>query len=106
MNFTAKAKSLDSHCLKKTRWLTCLLLLGFSVLGTQRLMQAAGSPGPCAGETVAQRDARMAWRRGARFGMFIHWGVSSVPAGEWNGKRVGGGGAWIRPLRAKASDAI
>lgn len=36
-------------------------------------------------ETPAQRDARMAWWREARFGMFIHWGVYSVPArnGEW-----------------------
>ena len=26
-------------------------------------------------ETVEQRDARMAWWREARFGLFIHWGV-------------------------------
>ena len=34
-------------------------------------------------ETPAQKDARMAWWRDARFGMFIHWGVYSVPAGQW-----------------------
>ena len=28
----------------------------------------------------------MAWFREARFGLFIHWGVYAVPAGEWNGK--------------------
>ena len=28
----------------------------------------------------------MAWFRDARFGLFIHWGVYSVPAGEWDGK--------------------
>ena len=38
-------------------------------------------------ETPAQRDARMAWFRDARFGMFIHWGVYSVPAGEWKGNK-------------------
>ena len=32
------------------------------------------------------RDHRLAWRRDARFGCFIHWGVYSGPAGEWNGK--------------------
>ena len=32
-------------------------------------------------ETTAQRDARMKWWREARFGMFIHWGLYSVPAG-------------------------
>jgi alpha-L-fucosidase len=41
-------------------------------------------------ETTATRDARMAWFHAARFGIFIHWGVYSVPAkGEWymnNGK--------------------
>ena len=36
-------------------------------------------------ETPAQRDARMKWWSDARFGMFIHWGIYSVPAGEWNG---------------------
>ncbi len=46
-------------------------------------------------ETKEQRDARMAWWRAARFGMFIHWGVYSVPAGTWNGKQIQGGGEWI-----------
>lgn len=38
------------------------------------------------GESKKQHDARMEWWREAKFGMFIHWGVYSVPAGEWNGK--------------------
>ena len=33
----------------------------------------------------AADDARMAWWREARFGLFIHWGLYAVPAGEWNG---------------------
>ncbi len=37
-------------------------------------------------ETPKEHDARMEWFREAKFGMFIHWGVYSVPAGEWNGK--------------------
>lgn len=36
-------------------------------------------------ETPAQHDARMKWFREARFGMFIHWGLYAVPAGEYNG---------------------
>ena len=35
----------------------------------------------------ATRDARMAWWRDARFGMFIHWGLYSPAGGFWNGKR-------------------
>jgi alpha-L-fucosidase len=46
-------------------------------------------------ETPAQRDARMKWWREARFGMFIHWGVYSVPAGTYNGKKIDGIGEWI-----------
>ena len=46
-------------------------------------------------ETKAQRDARMKWWREARFGMFIHWGVYSVPAGTYHGKQIGGIGEWI-----------
>jgi len=37
-------------------------------------------------ETPAQLAKRMAWFNDARFGLFIHWGVYSVPAGEWQGK--------------------
>ncbi len=46
-------------------------------------------------EAAAQRDARMRWWRDARFGMFIHWGVYAVPAGEWKGKNVKTAGEWI-----------
>ncbi len=56
---------------------------------------AADSPDPYANETVAQRDARMQWFREARFGMFIHWGVYSVPAGTYQGRQIPGIGEWI-----------
>ncbi len=52
-------------------------------------------PDPYANETPAQRDARMKWWREARFGMFIHWGVYSVPAGTYKDKQIGGIGEWI-----------
>ncbi len=46
-------------------------------------------------ETREQRNAKMAWWREAKFGMFIHWGVYSVPAGKWEGKDVPSVGEWI-----------
>jgi len=46
-------------------------------------------------ETPAQKDARMAWWRQARFGMFIHWGLYSIPAGTWDGHQVPSIGEWI-----------
>ena len=48
-------------------------------------------------ETEAQRDRRMAWWREARFGMFIHWGLYSVTAGQWQGKpQTNKYGEWIQ----------
>ena len=40
------------------------------------------------------KDERMAWWREARFGMFIYWGLYSIPAGEWGGDT--GHAEWIR----------
>ena len=31
----------------------------------------------------------------AKFGMFIHWGLYSLPAGEWKGKRTEFPGEWV-----------
>ena len=39
-------------------------------------------------ETAEQRDARMAWWREARFGLFIHWGIYSIPAGTHKGEQI------------------
>jgi alpha-L-fucosidase len=47
-------------------------------------------------ETQKEFDQRMDWFREARFGMFIHWGLYSVPAGEWEGRKVKGGAEWIQ----------
>jgi alpha-L-fucosidase len=43
----------------------------------------------------ASHDARMQWWREARFGMFIHWGVYSVPAGTYHGEQSKHIGEWI-----------
>jgi len=48
----------------------------------------------------ARHDARLDWFRDARFGMFIHWGLYAVPAGEWKGQHIAGIGEWIM-LRAR-----
>ena len=41
----------------------------------------------------ASQERRLAWFRDAKFGMFIHWGLYSVPAGEWEGTTTYG--EWI-----------
>jgi alpha-L-fucosidase len=40
-------------------------------------------------ESAAQTEARLTWFREARFGLLIHWGVYSAPAGSWRGQRAG-----------------
>lgn len=48
-------------------------------------------------ETKAQHDERMQWWRDAKFGMFIHWGIYSGLAGEWNGQPTKSG-EWLQKV--------
>jgi hypothetical protein len=38
---------------------------------------------------------KMEWWKEAKFGMFIHWGIYSVPAGVYHGNDIPGIGEWI-----------
>lgn len=44
--------------------------------------------------TNNNEDTRMEWWREARFGLFIHWGLYAIPAGEWEGGK--NHAEWIR----------
>ena len=57
--------------------------------------ERTANPNSTANETTAERDQRMKWWREARFGMFIHWGLYAVPAGEYKGQRSTRIGEWI-----------
>ncbi len=41
------------------------------------------------------REARLAWFRDAKYGLFIHWGLYAIPAGQWKGQTIPGIGEWI-----------
>lgn len=75
------------------RVLVCLLAGSFAATvasaGTVASPAAAASVANAGvpAETPQQKAARMKWWTDARFGMFIHWGLYSVPAGEWKGRR-------------------
>jgi len=56
---------------------------------------AALSVSAAASSPEEERQKRLAWWHEARFGMFIHWGLYAIPAGEWKGKPVPGIGEWI-----------
>jgi len=40
--------------------------------------------------SMKTHDQRIQWWREAKFGMFIHWGIYSLPGGEWKGHKVEG----------------
>lgn len=44
---------------------------------------------------ATKEHANIQWFKDAKFGLFIHWGLYSQLAGEWNGKRYYGSGEWI-----------
>jgi alpha-L-fucosidase len=71
---------------KKSAAIRTLILAAVLAIAGSRSARAADDTNASwlPGETVAQRDARTAWFRQAKFGMFIHWGLYSIPAkGEW-----------------------
>ncbi|MDR0499325.1 MAG: alpha-L-fucosidase [Holophagales bacterium] len=69
-------------------FLTALFLASF--LGaTPQTNQKHVQPGT----TQVDSPERMDWWREAKFGMFIHWGLYAIPAGEWGGGT--GYGEWI-----------
>jgi alpha-L-fucosidase len=70
-----------------------LLALGLIPLGLA-VLQAQQSTPP-ARPYDAAREKRLEWFRDVKYGMFIHWGLYAIPAGEWNGKRSLGLGEWI-----------
>jgi alpha-L-fucosidase len=65
------------------------------ILALSILLSSASSTGTAAPPTESEqialwasdRDARMAWWRDARFGMFVHFGLYSPAGGFWDGKR-------------------
>jgi len=82
----------------KKQIITTIAMAGLLLLAPA--VTHAQDAAPDATETPAQRDARMAWFREAKFGMFIHWGIYAVPAGTYNGEQIKGIGEWIM-LRGK-----
>jgi alpha-L-fucosidase len=55
-------------------------------------LAAQAAPAP---DSEEAKQARLAWFREAKYGLFIHWGLYAIPAGEWKGKRIPGIGEWI-----------
>ena len=61
--------------MKRLKTTTILFLLAFLMISS--CTQAKKEP--------QSQDEKMEWWREARFGMFVHWGLYSIAAGEWDG---------------------
>ncbi|HXB53136.1 MAG TPA: alpha-L-fucosidase, partial [Vicinamibacteria bacterium] len=71
----------------RLRAAACFLFGIILLLSSQGVSSEAPDPGAA--------KKRLAWFREAKFGLFIHWGLYALPAGEWKGKVVPGIGEWI-----------
>jgi alpha-L-fucosidase len=71
------------------RGLVTVALLGTLVVGGAA--QSTTTPRPY----DAAREKRLEWFREAKYGLFIHWGLYAIPAGEWKGRRCLGLGEWL-----------
>jgi alpha-L-fucosidase len=68
-------------------------ILGGVLAGLLSASAAVAQSTPAA--APMSQDARMKWFREAKFGLFIHWGLYAIPAGEWKGQPIAGIGEWI-----------
>src|SRR5438067_10030051 len=66
------------------------LMIAAALVGTgaAQAPQAPKAPDPA-------KEKRLEWFRDVKYGMFIHWGLYAIPAGEWHGKRCLGLGEWL-----------
>ncbi len=72
-------------------FLVCVAVLSPPFFSTSGAAETARGPSrESLVTTPAEREARLGWWREARFGMFVHWGVSSTLGGAWRGRAYGG----------------
>ena len=74
-----------------------LIAVGLVMRGTRAVSAGAGAPIAQTGRRAVDpaKEKRLEWFRAAKYGLFIHWGLYAVPAGEWKGQRSLGLGEWI-----------
>lgn len=73
-----------------------LFLIALALLGLMTVACGSGTgPGTTKAPGPAATEAALRHFDESKFGMFIHWGLYAIPAGEWKGKYVRGIGEWI-----------
>jgi len=67
------------------KWRTVVILI--SIISSRFAIAQTGPPENEIWGTRTNREARMRWFKEAQFGMFIHWGLYSIPANVWQGEK-------------------
>ena len=86
--------------MKQITAITCFLTIALLFFCTSCDKEQKTTPPPqkepidYLNETPEAYHQRLQWWNEARFGMFIHWGLYAIPAGEWGDKDTYG--EWIR----------
>ena len=75
--------------LQKTLLLLALLLSSACTLNAQEASHSKTT------ESKVDREARMAWWKEARFGMFVHWGIYSTTGGLYKGQKLPNSAEWM-----------
>lgn len=76
---------------QKTGYYLVVVLVFFSVIFTNAQTMDKMWDNTSSGKS----NPNVQWFRDAKFGLFIHWGLYSKLAGEWDAKRYYGSGEWI-----------
>jgi alpha-L-fucosidase len=75
---------MTSEMLRRLFGLFAAFAIATQAAGDLYAQSSAGPDKDAAVETLTAREARLAWWRDARFGMFIHFGIYAIPGrGEW-----------------------
>jgi hypothetical protein len=77
-----------------THGLNCLIA-ALLLSGSFETLLFGATPDSAAPAAPLLQDGKMQWFREAKFGLFIHWGLYALPAGEWKGQPIPGIGEWI-----------
>jgi alpha-L-fucosidase len=88
---------MSSHRTAPAFALTLVATAGLAVAVTPPFTTGSAAPTaqPARAASDPARDKRLEWFREAKYGLFIHWGLYAIPAGEWKGQRSLGLGEWI-----------
>ena len=84
-----------SYLLLKSLMMKTYIISGIMTIALLLMSGCSQPPVDYLNESEEDIKARMEWWDEAKFGMFIHWGLYAVPAGEYKGRKVEGIGEWI-----------